>query len=119
MVKIYTQMVQEDEEPQLIVFEADLDRLRALHALCIEHDLSEAVIAMPAYEHLSWPKVLPIDGFVSQETRDLHRDGWLEGEAYQNFEHTLEVLHVGANGVIHVELRGGSSGEWWSEGIQI
>lgn len=124
-MKIYTRMVQENAEPELIVFEFPEHRLHELHQLCVLNDLSEAVIKMPAYERLAWPDTLPTDGFMSAETRS-EWAGWdfpsiefSDAPEVDLSQSLLEVLHVGANGAVHIELRGGPAEEWWSEGLDL
>ena len=125
-MKIYARTVQENEEDELIVFDIEPARLFELEALCKIHDLSEACIAMPKYERIAWPEgELPTDGFFSEETKSEHLHGafddieFSEAHSVDLNQSLTEVLHVGRNGAVHIELRGGPAGEWWSEGLDL
>lgn len=124
-MKIYARMCQENEEDELIIFFIPGERLIQLQEICVSNGLSEAVITMPTYVRHAWPETVPPDGFVSAETRAEWAAGRFEDIEFSDHRNVdlsqslLEVLHVGANGAVHIELRGGPAGEWWSEGLDL
>lgn len=124
-MRIYARMVQENEEDELIVFFLPVERLFQMREICTQNGLSEAVITMPTYVRIPWPEAAPTDGFVSDETRSEWEAGAFEDIEFSDArgvdlnESLLEALHVGANGAIHIELRGGPADYWWSEGLDL
>lgn len=124
-MKIYARMCQENEEDQLIIFFIPRERLIQLQEICVSNGLSEACLDMPTYVRHAWPEAVPTDGFVSTETRKAWEQGWFADNEFSDHRNVdlsqslLELLHVGANGAIHIECRGGPAGEWWSEGIDL
>ncbi len=124
-MKIYARMCQENEEDELIVFFIPKERLFQLREICVANGLSEACIEMPTYVRHAWPETIPSDGFVSVETRSEWAAGRFEDIEFSDHRNVdlsqslLETLHVGANGAVHIECRGGPAGEWWSEGLDL
>lgn len=123
-MKIYTIMQQENEEDQLISFDLDIERVTEALRVCGKWDFSEVLWPLAAFERLPWTEEpLPTDGFVSKELRERHEAGVFGEAEVSNHPHVdlkqslLSAVHVGSNGAIHVEMRGGPAGEWWSEGL--
>lgn len=122
-MKIYTIMMQENEEDQLISFDLDIERVTEALRVCGKWDFSEVLWPLAAFERHPWTETLPTDGFASKELRDRHTDGVFgesEVDTHPGVDLSnslLSVVHVGANSTIHIEMRGGPAGEWWSEGL--
>jgi hypothetical protein len=123
-VKIYALIHDENIDRHVLTFELDMGRYNGLVDLCKANNISEAVVPFREWtcEPLcNWP-ALPTDGFISEVLKDAFSpDDWDPDDTSEIDKDmiTLECMHIGTDGQVHIELVDGHGDTYWSEGLEI